>query len=57
MTRVRRPHTLVRASGTDKEIRMSNHKTQRQERLSLGALVISIVLTNLAFFLYVAPMG
>jgi hypothetical protein len=57
MTPERRPHTLLRATGIDKERRMSNDKAQRQERLSLGALVISIVISNLAFFLYVAPIA
>jgi hypothetical protein len=57
MTPDRCTNTLLPATQDGKEIRMNDGMAQRQEKFSLGALVVSIVISNLAFFLYVAPIA
>jgi hypothetical protein len=57
MTPDRGTNTLLPATQDGKEIRMNDGMAQRQEKFSLGALVVSIVISNLAFFLYVAPIA
>ena len=32
-------------------------KAKRQEKFSFGALLVSIVISNAAFFLYLAPLA
>jgi hypothetical protein len=32
-------------------------RAQTQDKVTLGALIVSMVISNLAFFLYVAPIS
>lgn len=42
-------------STTGRRFHMEKSKAQEKERLSLGFLLATIVISNLGFFLYVAP--